>query len=90
MNVQLKQYRNKNLCYGINVFKKRYTGIGCKNNNDVYSVEKSPGIDGIRIGDLQLIVHKISLGIAKLINLCTKTGIIPDMLKWGPHFYFKL
>jgi hypothetical protein len=45
------------------------------------SVEKSPGIDDIRTKDLKLIINKISPIIAKLINLCTETGIIPEMLK---------
>jgi hypothetical protein len=44
-------------------------------------VDKSSGIDKIRMKDLQIIVTQISPIISKLINLCFKLGIIPSMLK---------
>jgi Reverse transcriptase (RNA-dependent DNA polymerase) len=42
---------------------------------------KQPGIDKIRVKDLHLLAKPISVILAKLINLCIKTGVMPAKLK---------
>ena len=42
---------------------------------------KQPGIDKIRVKDLHLVASSISVILAKLINLCMKTGTMPAKLK---------
>lgn len=44
-------------------------------------VKKQPGIDRIRVKDLQLVADSISPVIAKLVNLCIKYSIMPRKLK---------
>jgi Reverse transcriptase (RNA-dependent DNA polymerase) len=49
----------------------------------IYSldVKKQPGIDRIRVKDLQLVAESISPVIAKLVNLCIKHSTMPSKLK---------
>lgn len=46
-----------------------------------FEVKKSPGIDNIRICDLQRLKDVFSPVIAHLINLIFKTGVVPDNMK---------
>lgn len=45
------------------------------------NVNKQPGLDGIRVKDMQYLNKEIGVVIAHLINLSIKSGIVPDNLK---------